>query len=147
MRSRMPRLSIALILTILAPLVAQAVPSIQVGTMALDPPTLNSLGIVVPITAGDDDYDAQATVQFRITGATSWRAALPLLRVRPDTVGTETPPGDYGLPMPGEQFAGSIMGLDPGVTYDIQVTVTDPDGGGGTQSATIQTGRSPCSSR
>lgn len=137
------RLATATVLTILLTPVAQAVPAIQAGTMTLDPPTMHSLGIVVPITSGDDDYDARATVQYRPQGTSAWLAALPLLRVRPDTVSSESPPGDYGLPMPIEQFAGSIMGLDPGVTYDIQVTVTDPDGGGGVQTASAQTRPTP----
>ena len=133
------RLATATLLTILLTPVARAVPAISAGTMTLDPPTMHSLGIVVPITSGDDDYDARATVQYRPQGTIDWLAALPLLRVRPDTVSSESPPGDYGLPMPIEQFAGSILGLDPGVAYDIRVTVTDPDGGGGVQTASAQT--------
>ncbi len=122
---------------------AHAADPIQVGTVVLDPPTLNCLGIVVPITAGDDDYDAQATLQYRRRGTSTWTGALPLLRIRPDTVGTETPPGDYGLPPPIEQFAGSIFGLDAGTTYEIQVAITDPDGGGGIQTITSGTRSAP----
>lgn len=122
---------------------AHAADQIQVGPVVLDPPTLNCLGIVVPITAGDDDYDARATVQYRRQGASTWITASPLLRVRPDTVGTETPPGDYGLPLPTEQFAGSIFGLDAGTTYEIQVAITDPDGGGGLQTVTGGTRSAP----
>ncbi|MEX1994428.1 MAG: hypothetical protein WD929_07180 [Steroidobacteraceae bacterium] len=133
----------ALALTLLLAPMASAATPIQVGTMSFDLPTLNSLGVVVPITAGDDDYDARASVQYRRQGSSVWLAAQPLLRVRPDTVGTETPPGDYGLPMPIEQFAGSIMGLDPGVAYEIQVTISDPDGGGGVQTASTQTRPTP----
>lgn len=112
---------------------------IQVGTIALDPPTQGTLGVVVPVTSGDTDYDAVANVRYRRQGSGAWLTASPLLRVRPDTVGTETPPGDYGLPMPIEQFAGSIFGLEAGAAYDIEVTVTDPDGGGGVQTTSGQT--------
>lgn len=131
----------AMALTIPAP--ANAADPIQVGGAVLDPPTLNTIGIVVPITSGDDDYDARATLQFRRTGSATWSIAQPLLRVRPDTVGSETPPGDFGLPMPARQFAGSIFGLDPDTSYDIQVTVTDPDGGGGVQSISGSTRPAP----
>ena len=64
---------------------------------------------------------------------------MNLLRVRPDTLGRESPPGQYGLPSPGEEFAGSIFGLSAGETYEIKVTVTDPDGGGGTQTIVAAT--------
>lgn len=124
---------------------ARAADQIQVGLVALDPPTLNCLGIVVPITAGDDDYDAQATVRFRRQGTSSWLIASPLLRVRPDTVGNETPPENYGLPRPVEQFAGSIFGLAAGTTYEIQVEVIDPDGGGSVQTISGQTRSMPAS--
>lgn len=133
----------AAIVTGLALPAAHAADQIQVGTVVLDPPTLNCLGIVVPITAGDDDHDAQASIRFRKQGTPTWNDALPLLRVRPETVGSESPPGDYGLPLPIEQFAGSIFGLEAGAPYEIQVTVTDPDGGDRTQTVTGVTRSAP----
>jgi len=123
---------------------AQALASpIQVGTATLDPPTLKVLGVVVPISSGDDDYDAVATVRYRRTGSAGWSNAQPLLRVRPDTVGSESPPGDYGLPMPARMFAGSVFGLDENTSYDVEITVSDPDGGGGVQLVTGATRAAP----
>ncbi len=116
---------------------------IQVGPVALDPPTLHTLGVVVPVTSGDDDHDAIATVRYRGTGTSDWSNAQPLLRVRPETVGNESPPGDYGLPMPTRMFAGSVFGLTENSSYDIEVTVTDPDGGGGVQLITGATRAAP----
>jgi hypothetical protein len=143
MPPRLIRQASAAVVALLLSSNAQAVDQIQVGPVVFDPPTLNCLGIVVPVTAGDDDYDAQATLQYRRQGTSTWTSASPLLRIRPDTVGTESPPGDYGLPPPIEQFAGSIFGLDPGTTYEIQVAITDPDGGGGLQTVTGGTRPAP----
>lgn len=138
MMARILRTAAALLFLIGIPGTAAASP-IQIGDVVLDPPTFGTLGVVVPVTAGDADYDAVATVRYRRQGGSTWLTASPLLRVRPDTVGTETPPGNFGLPMPIEQFAGSIFGLEAGAVYDIEVTVTDPDGGGGVQMTSGQT--------
>lgn len=116
---------------------------IQVGAATLEPPTLRVLGVIVPVTGGDTDHDAVATVRYRKSGAAAWLTAMPLLRVRPDTVGTETPPGDYGLPAPARQFAGSVFGLEENTAYEIEVTIADPDGGGGVQLLTGSTRAAP----
>jgi hypothetical protein len=88
------------------------------GTPTLDRPTLTALGIVLPIT-GDDNFNASVAVQYRVTGTTLWYTGLPLFRVHAEiVVGYPTTP----------QFAGTIFNLRPGMTYDIQLQVTDPDG-------------------
>ena len=45
---------------------------IQIGPVDLDAPTLCCLGLVVPITSGDDNYNATATVEFKASGSTTW---------------------------------------------------------------------------
>lgn len=127
-------LAAALVATLAATLAgapASAADSIQPGTLAGDPPTTGSLGVSLLITAGDDDRDATATLRYRQAGTGAWRTGMPLLRVRPDQVSGESPPGSFGLPVPAPQFAGSVVGLAPDTAYDLEVTVTDPDGGGG----------------
>lgn len=143
MRPRTIMAAGAIALAVALPLRAGAVDSIVAGSATLDPPTLNVLGVVVPITSGDDDHDASAAVRYRRSGTSTWSTALPLLRVRPDTVGSESPPGDYGLPAPARQFAGSIFGLSAGTSYEIEITVSDPDGGGGVQSLSGTTRTAP----
>ena len=105
-----------------------AADDISVGNVITDPPTVRSLGFSVPIS-GDDDYDATASVDYRVSGTSNWSEGLPLLRVRPDLTSGETPPSTYGLPVPAEQFAGSVMRLEPGTSYDVRIRVQDPDGG------------------
>ncbi len=70
-----------------------------------------TLGIIVTIDAADDpDGDASATVEYR-AASDAYAAAFPLTRTR------ET------------QFAGSLFGLDPGTSFDVRISITDPDGG------------------
>lgn len=88
------------------------------GTAKLDRPTVTALGVQWPLT-GDDDLDAKATLRYREKGASAWRDALPLFRVRPESVAGRTVP---------PQFAGSVFDLKPGKTYELELHATDPDG-------------------
>jgi MYXO-CTERM domain-containing protein len=98
---------------------ARADEVLHLGTSKLDPPTLVALGVVVPIT-GDDNHNAVVTMRFRVMGQSTWRDALPLYRVRPETV----PPGWTPVP----QFAGSIFDLVAATTYEVELHATDADG-------------------
>ena len=120
----------ALLLLLLMVFEAGAQDAIQVGPVLVDPPTLCCLGFSVPISSGDDNYNADAQIEYRVQGTATWRSGLPLLRVRPETTSTETPPTQYGLPFPEEQFAGSLFYLEPDTLYEIRITLSDPDGGG-----------------
>jgi hypothetical protein len=101
--------------------------SIEVGTVVEDPATFNSLGFSLPILSGDADYDASVSVRYRQSGSTQWRQALPMLRVRPETISGESKPPAAHTPI-AEQFAGSIMGLNPGTSYSVEFNLVDPDG-------------------
>ncbi len=73
--------------------------------------TFHAMGIVINLDATDDpDRDAVANVSYR-TGADPFKAGFPLSRVA-DT-----------------RFAGSLFWLEPGTSYDVRVTFSDPDGG------------------
>jgi len=74
---------------LLATLLLTAVPVLgddvlHPGTPQFDRPTLMALGIRLPIT-GDDNHNARVTVRYRRAGASAWKQALPLYRVRPET--------------------------------------------------------------
>lgn len=72
--------------------------------------TFNAMGVIVTIAAADDpDRDASATVEYRASGSAYWQG-FPLARVA-DT-----------------RFVGSLFWLTPGVSYDVRVTLSDPDG-------------------
>ena len=73
--------------------------------------TFHALGVIVTIGSGDDpDLDATASVSYRISGG-SYQPGFPLTRVS------------------GTRFVGSLFWLQPGMSYDVQVTFNDPDGG------------------
>jgi hypothetical protein len=109
--------------------------AISVGQIVVDPPTIETIGVSLPILSGDTNYNASVAVQYRRVGDSAWRNALPLLRVRPENLSWEDP-----TPFPvGEQFAGSIFDLDADTDYEVQLNVEDPDGGSTTRVATIHT--------
>ena len=109
--------------------------AISVGQVEIDPPTLETIGVALPILGGDINYNASVAVSYRRAGDANWRSALPLLRVRPDTLSDEDP-----SPFPvGEQFAGSIFDLTPDTDYEVMLDVRDPDGGDTTRTVTIRT--------
>lgn len=68
-----------------------------------------SLGITAAVS-GDDNRNASADLQWRPTGESSFRQAHPLTRI--DST----------------HYVGSLFWLNPGTDYEVQVTVTDPDG-------------------
>lgn len=97
----------------------------QVATTAGAPtapfPTLNNLAIEWPI-AGDTDNDGVVSVRFRKQGAAAWSHAMPLQRV---------PAGSNGSV--GRSWAnrhsGSVFNVDAGSSYELELSLADPDGG------------------
>jgi parallel beta-helix repeat protein len=72
--------------------------------------TFHAMGVVVTLDGGDDpDGDAKATLEYRAEGGT-YRAGFPLSRVN------------------ATRFVGSLFWLEPGTSYDIRVTLSDPGG-------------------
>src|SRR6185503_2445614 len=68
--------------------------------------------------------------RYRKQGDADFRNALPLLRV---------PSGmNEGFTW-SSKLSGSIFGLEPGTTYELELTLSDPDGGDATETATIAT--------
>jgi len=88
------------------------------------------------LISGDDDLDCRVTVAYRRYGTDGWRAAQPLLRVEP---------GSYngnGID-PGNLLAGSIFNLTGGLTYEVRLTLSDPDGGFADRTLLIDTRPEP----
>jgi hypothetical protein len=98
---------------------------IAVGEVELDPATPYTIGLSLPILEGDEDFDASVRVAYRHVDSPLWREALPLQRVRTDTLSRAVP---TQFPI-AEQFAGSIFDLRPDSAYEIRLTIEDPDGG------------------
>lgn len=73
--------------------------------------TFHSIGIIVDIESTDDgDGNALAEVEYR-TGSDDFKNGFPLARIS------------------NTRFVGSLFMLQPGVVYDVRVTIFDPDGG------------------
>ena len=103
--------------------VAQAPDAITVGDFVIDPPTLINLGFEW-LVEGDANRTASVEVSYRKTGETTWRAALPLMRLDGERIksGRQI---DVTVP---NMFAGSILDLEPGTSYDAQFVMKDADG-------------------
>ena len=85
--------------------------------------TITSIGIEWDIV-GDANHNASASVEYRVAGTTAWRTAMPLVRV------------DYNG---ANMLAGSVMFLAAGTSFDLRVTLSDPDGGTSAQTMVVAT--------
>ena len=73
--------------------------------------TFHAMGVIVTMDASDDaNENAVAAVSYR-TGGNAFKSGLPLSRVA------------------STRWVGSLFWLQPGTSYDVRVTITDPDHG------------------
>jgi hypothetical protein len=105
------------------------------GQVVVDPPTLETLGVALPIGASDTNHNATVQVTYRRAGDPTWLEALPLFRVRPEFIG-DVEPTPFTVD---RQFAGSIFDLAPDTEYEIMLDIRDPDGGNATRTVTART--------
>jgi hypothetical protein len=95
--------------------------------------TIRSIGIEWDIT-GDTNHNATCTVQYHRQDQSTWHDFIPLFRVDfRGWMGTDTADRRYDM------LAGSVMFLDSGSTYTIQLKLRDSDGGGKDTIITIAT--------
>ena len=118
------------------PLLAMAQNATTAGTPTSPFPTIENLSINWPI-AGDDNENGTVAVRYRDGVLNQWIDAAPLIRI---PAGSNT-----GFNWP-NHHAGSLMGLEANTNYDIELTLTDPDGGDTTQIITATTRGWPVSS-
>jgi uncharacterized repeat protein (TIGR01451 family) len=81
---------------------------------------------------GDNDLDSTMTLEFRRLGGAAWRPGAPSMRAYP-TIRVQD--GPLGL----NYWAASALFLESGETYELRLTLTDPDGGGETRTITAST--------
>jgi hypothetical protein len=93
------------------------------GEVRLPYPTLNHLTVEWAFS-GDDNANGLVTVRYRPSGTTPWRESLPLRRVPAG--------GNEGFNW-ASRHSGSVFDLQPGTTYELELTLTDPDGGATTR--------------
>lgn len=115
--------------------------STKPGRFHVEHPTLLNLGFEWAIE-GDGNRNATVTVRFRKVDDSTWRDALPLVRLGGEKVYRQRENLDYTVP---HGFAGSILNLEPGTEYECQFVMQDPDGVNGptTQSCRVKTRSEP----
>ncbi len=128
-------------LLLLASCALQAQNSTRPGRFVVEHPTLLNLGFEWDIE-GDTNRNATVEVRFRKAGTAAWRPALPLLRIGGERVFRDRESMTYTVP---HGFAGSILNLEPGTSYECEFTMKDPDGvtGQALQKVTVATRTEP----
>ena len=86
---------------------------------------------------GDDNEDATCAVRYRRTGTTLWKEALSLSRI------VYSASARNGEKRNLNKFSGSIVHLSPGTAYDVELTISDPDGGGTSRQVSLTTRSMP----
>jgi hypothetical protein len=106
------------------------------GAVTTPYPTTQGISIEWAIT-GDSNNNGLVSVRYRMAGASAWQTGMSLVRV---PAGSNTT-GDFGS---GDgkwasKHSGSLFDLDPGTSYEIELTLTDPDGGSTSTTTTVAT--------
>jgi hypothetical protein len=111
------------------------------GRFVIEPPTLICLGFEWYIE-GDANHDATVEVWYRKRGESSWKKALPLLRIQNEECINSFYGNiiDYITP---NLFAGSIMDLETDTAYECRFVMSDPDGVHGEAVKTVTVGTRP----
>src|SRR3954447_18270631 len=83
------------------------------GEFVVEHPTLINLGFEWHLD-GDANRNASVDVSYRKQGETAWRKAMPLVRLHGEQTFQRNV---FNLVTP-NMFAGSILDLEPGTTYE-----------------------------
>ena len=103
------------------------------GELVVDPPTLTCLGFRWE-TSGDANDNAAASIRYRAVGSREWKKGLNLWRLNGQPV------VGYGKDeyIPEPMFAGSLFDLALGTEYEVEISITDPDGVNGEERKTVR---------
>ncbi|MCP5347345.1 MAG: hypothetical protein R3F41_17495 [Gammaproteobacteria bacterium] len=93
------------------------------GELVINNPTLINLGFEWHIE-GDSNRNAQVSVSYRRQGDSTWLTGMPLMRLQNEHIQQSD---TWNLVVP-NMFAGSILDLEQGTTYEARFEITDPDG-------------------
>ncbi|MBI5567767.1 MAG: right-handed parallel beta-helix repeat-containing protein, partial [Chloroflexi bacterium] len=134
MQRRIALLISVLIMATSANHVLQAAPAnaIVPGALRADA-TYEHIGVRWSIS-GDDDHDSSLTLEFRRSGESVWRPGAPAMRAYPTIIVD-------GQPLGLNYWAASALFLQPGQTYELRLTLHDPDGGDQVQTISVATRR------
>ena len=106
-----------------APVAQSANAVAPAGEVIVEPATLISAGVEWRID-GDANRDAAVAITYRKRGDSEWWKGLPLLRIGGERTVFEGAL-DYTAP---KMFAGSLFNLAENSEYEVQFTLSDPDG-------------------
>ena len=122
----------------------QVMRGVKAGEFLVDRPTLINLGFEWMIS-GDDNRNSKVEVSYRKKGETAWKSAMPLMRIQHERSywGNEAQDDHIINVIQPNMYAGSILDLEPGTTYETKFVLSDPDGGGATHLATVATRPEP----
>jgi hypothetical protein len=95
--------------------------------------TLHSIGVEWDVR-GDANHNAKCEVRYRVAGSERWRKALDLFRI--DYYGWY---GETKADRAYNMLAGSILFLEPGTAYEVQLALADADGGNQTRTVHVKT--------
>ncbi len=125
-------LSLAATLTVASPDAVRAAPGDTIGpaTVHVDT-TYESIGVVWEVT-GDTNLNSSLLLEFRAAGTGSWQPGAPAVRSYPSLIVN-------GEALGLNRWGASAMFLEPGTTYEIRLTLADPDGGGATRTTSATT--------
>jgi hypothetical protein len=99
------------------------------GAIANPFPTLQNITLEWAFS-GDANANAQVGVRYRVRGTTAWSTGMPLRRVSAGS--------NVGFSWR-TRHSGSVFNLQPNTTYEIELTLTDPDGGSITRTRNVAT--------
>lgn len=130
----MPTRVLSLIFTLLLAIViltsGHTRPAAPLRDPVMDPPTLRSLGFYW-IISDDEAHPAAVRVDYRKSGADTWKQGPPLFRSERGPFkdeGGKPKPLAVDLPAGAHLFAGSILLLDADTSYEVRLTLSSGDG-------------------
>jgi MYXO-CTERM domain-containing protein len=106
------------------------------GAITTPYPTTQGISIEWAIM-GDSNNNSVVTVRYRPAGTTTWKTGMALFRIPAGS--NDTGSFGSGNGQWSNKHSGSLFDLDPGTSYEIELTLTDPDGGSTTQTTTVAT--------
>lgn len=137
MHKRVPLIVLTFLSLITCVLAGTASAETAVPTSTIVPGTIRTdaafehIGVVWEVS-GDTDLDSSLLLEFREQGTVTWQQGALAMRAYP-TINVN------GSPLGLDYWAASALFLDAGKTYELRLTLTDPDGGGQMQTVTATT--------
>ena len=100
------------------------------GTATAPYPTIENISLLWPY-GGDANGDSRVSVRFRRVGDAAWTTGMPLRRL---PAGSTSQGFSWTA-----RHAGSLFNLQPATAYQVELTLSDADGGGATQTLGVTT--------